>query len=77
VFTNWDDRPAVLLSWGKAVAVLEPGGDWVEVDAGDVANTAGVMSPEAAEARFGPLPPLPSPDSVPATARHSPVDAGS
>jgi hypothetical protein len=67
IFTDRDDRPAVLrFAEGVAVAVLQPGGAWVRVGVAD-----------AAEARFGPLPPLPSPDSVPATARHSPVDAAS
>ena len=61
-FTSWDGRPAVVLEAGEnlaAFAKLEPGADWVEVDAGDVVSTASVM-PESVfkstfESTFGPL----------------------
>ncbi|MAK13191.1 MAG: hypothetical protein CMN43_01110 [SAR116 cluster bacterium] len=45
IFTNWDGRPAIVDSLGlKALAILEPGGDWVPVDAGDVFTSARVIS---------------------------------
>ncbi|BBF92459.1 hypothetical protein [Blastochloris tepida] len=54
-FVNWDWRPAVLAEdWELAFAMLEPGGPWVEVDAADVAYTAGVMSEAAWRAKFEP-----------------------
>jgi hypothetical protein len=59
-FADWDGRPAVLLSPGRAFAVLEPGGAWEEVDGADVFMTAGLRTPAEIEATFGPLPPLPS-----------------
>lgn len=43
VFTDWDGRPAILLSPLSAIALLTPGSDWIEVDAWDVANTAKVI----------------------------------
>lgn len=52
---NWDGRPAVLFREPeyKAVAILEPKGDWVEVDAGDVLETGAVISSdEKFKARF-------------------------
>jgi hypothetical protein len=51
-FADWDNRPAVMLD-GKAFAILRPGETWVEVDAGDVGQTAGVMSNLAWRQRFG------------------------
>ena len=45
VFTNWDGRPAIVMSdASEAVAIIEPGGDWEEVDALDVLTTAPVIS---------------------------------
>jgi hypothetical protein len=45
VFTNWDGRPAIVMSdASEAVAIIEPGGDWEEVDALDVLSTAPVIS---------------------------------
>ena len=36
VFTSWDGRPAIVMSDASvAVAIIEPGGDWEEVDAMD------------------------------------------
>ena len=63
-FCNWDGRPAVLASPAPgvfvAVAKLDPGSDWTEVDALDVRETAAVRaSAEELEAgferSFGPL----------------------
>jgi hypothetical protein len=51
--SDWDVRPAVLLSPARAVAILEPGGTWVEVDGLDVAHTGRpVASAEALERLF-------------------------
>ncbi len=61
-WVDWETRPAVLLSDGRAFAVLKDGGPWVAVDPGEVADESGRMLPEARfAARFGPLPPLPEP----------------
>ncbi|BBF92453.1 hypothetical protein [Blastochloris tepida] len=54
-FVDWDWRPAVLSDKASsAFAMLEPRGPWVQVDAADVAYTAGVMSEAAWRAKFEP-----------------------
>lgn len=60
VFCDWDSRPAVAFSSTEALALLEPGGPWVSVDALDVAWAGAVLgSAEALSERFqktfGPL----------------------
>jgi hypothetical protein len=49
ILTNWDGRPAVLFSTAdnQALALLKPDSDWVQVDALDVADSAGVVNSEA------------------------------
>lgn len=60
VFCDWDSRPAVAFSSTEALALLEPGGPWVSVDALNVAWAGAVLgSAEALSERFqktfGPL----------------------
>ncbi len=44
IFTSWDGRPAIVDTLGlSALAIVEPGGDWVPVDAGDVFTSARVI----------------------------------
>lgn len=81
VLTDWDNRPAVLFRDPDpklALALLEPGGDWVEVDLGDVSSTARVIPDEAAfRSRFprmigdAPLPTMPAKDGSSAASASS------
>ncbi|MCB2092955.1 MAG: hypothetical protein H6901_02970 [Rhodobacteraceae bacterium] len=56
LFCNWDGRPAILFSPVSgtlvAVAKLDRGADWSEVDAFDVSNTA-VLRASAEELKAG------------------------
>ena len=74
-FGNWEGRPSVCNDRGRAFAVLEPGGPWVEVDGNDVAYTSRLMSEEAQRRRFGPLPPIPAALRPATEASHEPPSA--
>lgn len=73
LFCDWDRRPAVLFTKDdgvpmSALAMLEPGADWVPVDASDVWSSAGTFADEASFAasfkrRFGTLAIPPAPNS--------------
>ena len=50
-FTDWNGHPAVVLSNGRALAVVDERG-WIEVNEPDVEQTAFVVSRQRFEAMF-------------------------
>ncbi len=61
-FSDWDNRPAVSISGGRAWAVLVDDGPWVElsdVSMLDVRESAGLVTEDDLKTMFGPLPPWP------------------